>query len=129
MDATRLREEVGAAYRAYLRAFLANDLTGIDALVQYPLAYIGNGTVAMLDSYPVKPADLMAAKQWHHSTDTEFEVVGISADKAHVILPNARRWRADGTLIETISGFYAFTRTTSGWKMFAFSDVTVPAPA
>jgi len=127
MDEARLRAEVSAAYQGYLRAFLASDIAAIDALVRYPLAYIGAGEVRMLDSYPVKPAELMAAKQWHHSTDTEFEVVGIAADKAHVILPRARRRRADGSLIETVSGFYAFTHTDTGWKMFAFSDVTVPA--
>lgn len=127
MDEARLRAEVSAAYEAYLSAFLANDIAAIDALVHYPLAYIGAGEVRMVESYPVKPADLMAARQWHHSTDTEFQVVGISSDKAHVILPAAKRRRADGSLIETASGFYAFTRTESGWKMFAFSDVTVPA--
>ena len=121
------KDAVVAAYRAYIRAFLDNDMEAIDRLVRYPLAYVGAGKTVMLDSFPVKPADLMAEKQWHSSADTDFEVVGISADKAHVILPRARRLRADGSLIETVSAFYAFTRTDDGWKMFAVSDVTVQA--
>jgi hypothetical protein len=35
--------------------------------------------------------------------------------------------RADGSPIETVSAFYALTRTSSGWKFFAFSDITVAA--
>jgi hypothetical protein len=66
----------------------------------------------MSDSFPVKPADLIAEKQWHSTADTEFEVVGLSADKAHVILPRARRLRADGSLIETVSVFYVSPRRT-----------------
>jgi hypothetical protein len=121
------KDAVIAAYRAYVRAFLDNDIEAIDALVAYPVAYVGAGKTVMLDSFPVKPADLMAQKQWHSTTDTDFEVVGVSADKAHVILPHARRLRADGSLIETVSAFYAFTRTDSGWKIFALSDITVQA--
>ena len=121
------KDAVAAAYQAYTGAFLANDMDAIDRLVRYPLAYIGADKTVMLDSFPVKPADLIAEKQWHSTADTEFEVVGLSADKAHVILPRARRLRADGSLIETVSAFYAFTRTDDGWKMFALSDVTAQA--
>lgn len=121
------KDAVVAAYQAYTRAFLDNDMDAIDRIVLYPVAYIADGKTVMLDSFPVKPADLMAEKQWHSTADTHFEVVGISADKAHVILPRARRLRADGSLIETVSAFYAFTRTDEGWMMFALSDITVQA--
>ena len=30
-------------------------------------------------------------------------------------------------VIETVSAFYAFTRTPAGWKMFAISDVVLSA--
>lgn len=121
------KAEVEAAYQAYLRSFLANDLDAIDALIRYPLAYIGNDEVKMLDSYPFKPAELMASKQWHSSVGAEVEVVEVSSTKAHVMLRRARRVRADGSLIETVSGFYAFTKTEEGWKIFAISDITLPA--
>jgi hypothetical protein len=58
----------------------------------------------------------MPDKQWHSTADTDFDVVGISADKAHVILPSARILRADGSLIETVPAFYAFTKTDDGRK-------------
>jgi len=120
------KAEVIQAYERYLQAFLADDLAAIDALVQYPLAYIGDGEVSLLDEYPIKPSALMAAKGWHTSVDMEYEVVGISATKAHLILKRGTRVRRDGSPIEEVCAFYAWTRTDQGWKMFAVSDVTVP---
>lgn len=104
-------------------------MDAINALVKHPIAFIGNDDVILMNSYPIKPADLMAQKQWHKSTDTEIEIVGISENKAHVVLPKVRRWRKDGSLIETASAFYAFTKTPAGWKMFAISGISTPASA
>ena len=118
--------EVIQAYERYLRAFLADDIAAIDALVQYPLAYIGDGTVRMLDEYPIKPSALMAAKDWHTSIDMAYEVIGLSETKAHLVLKRCTRVRRDDTPIEDVFAFYAWTRTDDGWKIFAVSDVTVP---
>jgi hypothetical protein len=118
--------EVIQAYERYLEAFLAEDVAAIDALVQYPLAYIGDGKVTMLDKWPFKPSMLREAKGWHTSIDMEYEVIGISATKAHLVLKRGTRVRRDGSPIEDIHAFYAWTRTADGWKMFALSDVTVP---
>jgi hypothetical protein len=118
--------EVIRAYERYLEAFLAEDVAAIDALVQYPLAYIGDGKVTMLDKWPFKPSMLREAKGWHTSIDMEYEVIGISATKAHLVLKRGTRVRRDGSPIEDIHAFYAWTRTADGWKMFALSDVTVP---
>lgn len=121
-----LKNEVLATYAAYLRAFNANDIDSIDKLMQYPLAHIANGRTTLVDTYPFKPAELKAEKQWHATTDPDCEVFA-SAGKAHVILRSANRVRADGSLIETVSVFYALTRTPSGWKFFAISAITQPA--
>jgi hypothetical protein len=118
--------EVIRAYERYLEAFLADDVAAIDALVQYPLAYIGDGKVSMLDEYPIKPSALMAAKAWHTSIDMAYEVIGVSETKAHVVLKRCTRVRRDGSRIEDVFAFYAWTRTADGWKMFAVSDVTLP---
>ena len=120
------KQEVLATYTAYIDAFRANDVPALDKLIQYPLAHIGNGRVTVVETYPVQPAELMAAKQWHDTNDIDPEVVFLSAEKAHVILRHATRIRMDGSPIEVVSAFYALTRTPSGWKFFAFSDITVP---
>jgi hypothetical protein len=122
-----LEGQVIATYAAYIDAFRANDVQALDKLIQYPLAYIGNGRVTMVETYPVQPAELMAAKQWHDTKDLNPEVVFLSAEKAHVIVRHATRVRVDGSPIENVTAFYALTRTPSGWKFFALSDITVSA--
>lgn len=63
----RAKDEVLAAYAAYVAAFRASNVETIDKLMQYPLAHIGDGQTTLLDTFPVKPAELMATKQWHDS--------------------------------------------------------------
>jgi hypothetical protein len=63
----------------------------------------------------------MAAKAWHTSIDMEYEVLGISATKAHLVLKRGTRVRRDGSPIEEVFAFYAWTRTVDSWKMFAVS--------
>ena len=46
----RAKDEVLAAYAAYVAAFRANDIQAIDKLMQYPLAHIGNGETTLLDT-------------------------------------------------------------------------------
>ena len=68
-----------------------NDVSALDMLIQYPLAYIGAGSTILVGTYPVQPADLMAAKQWHDTEDLDPEVVFVTQDKAHVIVRRATR--------------------------------------
>jgi hypothetical protein len=120
-------DEVRETYERYLSAFVANDLAGIDAVVSYPLAHIGDGVVRMFDTFPINPARLMTDKGWHTTLNSRYAVVATSPTKAHVVLFNGDRVRADGSLIETVSAFYAFTRTADGWKLYALSDLVNPA--
>ena len=129
MDAAAITADVAQAYQRYLSAFNANDLAAINALIRYPLAYIGEGKVELTERFPFDPAELKRIKQWHTTVDAETEVVAVSETKAHVVLRSAKRIRQDGSLIETVSAFYAFAKTDQRWKIFAASALTVPAPA
>jgi hypothetical protein len=122
-----LKNEVLATYAAFQDAFRANDVLALDKLIQYPLAYIGKDRTTLVDTFPVQPAELMAAKQWHDTKDLDLDVVFVSHEKAHLIVRHATRVRADGSPIEVVSAFYALTGTPSGWKFFALSDITIPA--
>ncbi len=115
------------AYENYLSAFNDNDIETINDCVQYPLAYIGAGTVSLLDNFPISPADMKASKGWDRSEAFEIDIVAVGENKAHLLMRNARRLRKDGSLIEEATGFYAYTKTKSGWKMFAISDIVFPA--
>ncbi len=126
MDRATIEAEVMAVYDRYLDSFNRSDMAGIAATIQFPLTHIGNGKARSYDSYPFDPAKLRAEKQWHTTINARHEVVAASPDKAHLILHSADRVRADGSLIERVSAFYAFIRTPDGWKIFAISDVANP---
>lgn len=127
MDRAAIKVEVGAAFDRYLTAFLQGDMPTINAVVSYPLAYIGATDVQLFDKFPIDPGQLVQAKGWHATVNMQHEVVAVSPSKAHVVLRTADRVRKDGSLIETASGFYAFKHTAQGWRMFALSDVVNPA--
>lgn len=126
MDAD-IEAAVMAVYERYLDSFNRGDMDGIAATIRFPLTHIGSGNVRSYDSYPFDPARFRAEKQWHTTVNARHEVVAAGPDKAHLVLHSADRLRADGSLIERVSAFYAFTRTEGGWKIFAISDVVDPA--
>ncbi len=123
-----LTSEVVEAYQRYLDAFMSDDMEAINALVSYPLAYIGEGEVTMFNEYPIRPSALREKTGWSDTRDVHFKVVGISETKAHLILESGTRVRQDGSPIEDIHAFYAWKRTADGWKIFAVSDVRVATP-
>ena len=122
-----LRAQVFETYNRYLNAFNEADMETINDCISYPLAYIGAGSVKMLDKFPIDPREWKKKTGWATSNAFEIDVVAVSEKKAHILMRNCRRLRDDGTLIEEATGFYAFKNTKEGWKMYAFSDITLPA--
>ena len=96
-------------------------------LVPYPPAYIEDGSARLCDTFPIHPAELKRTKQWHATVGAVHEVVTASPTKAHLVLRTATRVREDGSPIETVSAFHAFTRTDQGWKIHPLSAVVIPA--
>ena len=72
-------------------------------------------------------AQIHQEPDWDRSECAEIAVVALAGDKAHVLMRNIRRVRADGSLIEETSAFYVFRRGYDGWKMTAISVVSTPA--
>lgn len=75
----RDRDEVADTYTRYLHAFTAGDLAAVEALVQFPLTYIGAGDTRLLDRFPVSPQRLRETKQWHETVNADYEVSLISS--------------------------------------------------
>jgi hypothetical protein len=122
-----LTREIVAMYDRYIRAFVSDDLETINSLTKFPIAFITDGQVAMMNEYPVKPAELRAKTGWKDSVDIDVEVVGVTETKAHLVLRHCTRVRADGSPIEHIRAFYALTRAADRWKIFAVSTIQIPA--
>jgi len=124
MNHIELRDQLHNTYmKYYVEGFKSNDVSLIDEIVKYPIAYIKNGTVKLCDEYPVDPGKLKEEIEWDHSTDWNFEILAVSEQDAHAVA-SAVRCRKDGNKIESVHGFYAFTMTDAGWKMYAVADVT-----
>ena len=120
----QLKQEVIDTYmKYYVEGFKNNDIEQIDKIVQYPIAYIQSGRVQMCDDYPIDPRQLKLEKQWDHSIEWKFEVTAVNENEAHAVA-SAVRCKEDGSKIESVHGFYAFTNTLEGWKMYAVADIT-----
>jgi len=124
MDQKELKQELLDTYnRYYVEGFKTNDVQLIDQMVRYPVTYIKDGVVSSLDHYPIKPAQLKKDLQWDHSIDWEFDIPAINETTAHAVA-SATRCRADGSIIEKVQGFYAFTKVKGEWKIYAIADIT-----
>ena len=117
-------KEVLKAYEKYLVYFLNNDMDGINSIVKFPITYIADGECKSLDTFPVKPKEMMDSKQWVTTIDTNTFTHGTNSTKGHVI-SSGTRIRKDKSVIEKYTVFYAFTKTNDGWKMYAISDIII----
>ena len=124
MTREELHKDLYETYmKYYVEGFKQDNVGLIDKIVKYPIAYINAGSVEMCSVYPIDPSELKKEKQWDHSTEWNFEITGLNEHSAHAVASAVRR-RKDGTRIENVHGFYAFTMTEQGWKMYAVADVT-----
>ncbi|WP_281557524.1 hypothetical protein [Thalassomonas sp. RHCl1] len=124
MTESQLKQELLETYmQYYVEGFKTNNVALIDRMVKYPLTYLKDGKMTLCEQYPIDPQKLKQEKAWDHSTDWQFEIQGINNKEAHAVALAVRR-RADGSKIESVHGFYAFNRTSEGWKMYALADIT-----
>jgi len=122
MKTEDMKQELIDTYQNfYVEGFKTNNVSLIDQIVVYPIAYIKQGSVAMLDHFPVNPVKLKAEIEWDHSKDWNFDIPAITKDHAHVVA-SATRCRKDGSVIERVHGFYAFKKINGIWKIYALAD-------
>jgi hypothetical protein len=116
-----------AAYQSYVDAFMASDEQAIRECVQWSCTFLGADRAESIDELPYSPTHLKRQKDWATSVGLEIDVVAVSDVKAQVLLRHGERVRPDGTLIEEVSAFYAFSKIANGWKIFAMSSIEFPA--
>jgi len=120
------RSDVFAAIERYKQGFDEHDDEKIRDAFVWPHTLLANGTTTTLHEPLVTTAEMKATKNWARSINWEIDVIAASNTSAHVAVRNVERVRADGSLIECVSGFYALTKTDKGWKIFAISAITSP---
>ena len=87
-------------YHRYLNAVIEADIDAINECIEYPLAYIGGGSVKMLDKFPIDPREWKEKPGWATSNAFEIDVVAVTEKKAHVLMQNCRRLRDDDPLLK-----------------------------
>ena len=124
MDENILKQELLETYtRYYIEGFKTNNVNLIDKMIRYPITYIKDGEVSSMDHYPIDPEQLKKDLEWDHSIDWKFDIPAINKTTAHAVA-SATRCRADGSIIEKVQGFYAFTKVDKKWKMYVVADIT-----
>ena len=123
-----LEVEVSQAIDAYLQCFLANNMDGINATIAYPLSLISDGHTSLCSEFPMSPKHMMEETGWHTTVNITSTVAGVNGNKAHVT-SSGTRVRQDGSVIENYDVFYALTKTSGNWKIFAVSQVVYPVNA
>ena len=125
MKFSQHEKAVMAVYEDYISAFLANDIDGINAVCNFPIAHTGDGKTQHLDAWPVSPAKFKVEKNWHTSIDIEVQLWGVNETKGHVIA-RGTRVREDMSVIEKYTAVYMIGKFPEGWRIFAVSDIDVP---
>ena len=117
--------EVMVLLDKYQEAIEVGTRDDIQELVHLPVAYITEDDVQMRERYPFDPAKLRAATGFHHG-DSDYNVVHVEENKAHVLVTATRR-REDNSAIENVGAFYILQKREGQWKVAAFSGIRTPA--
>ena len=79
-----LRQQVLETYNRYVNAIVEADMDTINSCVDYPLAYIGEESVTMLDKFPIDPREWKKKKGWATSNAFKIDVIAGSDKTAQV---------------------------------------------
>lgn len=122
MEEQLLKEELINVYDVYIKGFKNNDMELINSTINFPIAILKDGEIAMLNHYPINPKQLKIEKEWDHSTDWKFEITAINKKNAHINASAIRR-KQNGDYIEKVSAFYGFAKLKGKWKMCSLSEI------
>ena len=126
MNAAAARE-AAAFYAAYMDAFRRGDPAALAGMATDPMARIGPAGPELVTHAP-DPKALAARTGWADTMEVDAVVLDATDDRAHLHLRRAVRVRADGSAIETISGFYVLLRGADGaWRIAVVSVIARPA--
>lgn len=112
-------EQIRAAQErldAFMAAFNARDVAGIEATFNFPHVRFASGAVTVIEPGSHKPEMFGrgALSEWNHSAWLRREVIHAGPDKVHIDTRFAR-YRKDGSLIAAFDSIYIVTRVNGRW--------------
>lgn len=114
--------EIEAFFDAYLTHWNARDFDAVADCYGAPASFVLPSGVVSLPDAAAKVAMLqnlfaqMEADGFSHTTLGPVAARSCGPDMVVADVPNVRRWRADGSLMEEIDGHYILQRQEGIWR-------------
>ncbi len=105
-----------AVLDAFMAAFNARDIAGMEATFNFPSVRFASNTVSVIQRGDMKPDRFTtgALAEWDHSEWARRDVIHAGADKVHFDT-RFNRYRKDGSLISGFDSIYIVTCVDGHW--------------
>ncbi|MEZ5408435.1 MAG: hypothetical protein R2761_10440 [Acidimicrobiales bacterium] len=117
-----IEAEIEAFMERYHQGFTAGTRDDLQALVHLPVIYVTETGAQVRDGYPFDPVKMRESDLGFHHADTTTRVVHLEETRAHLVIEGLR-YRADGSVIESIESFYILHKRDNEWKVSVFSGI------
>ena len=132
ISAEEISTELEAFYQSYIAAFNREDIDAFTESFAYPYAWItgrhGLTQCATESDHQRSFGKIMAdlkERGWARSDINQLKAWALAEDLA-MILADATRYKADGSILERVRACYIVRRGAKGWKIVALSEVKPP---
>jgi ketosteroid isomerase-like protein len=127
-----IAKELEDFYQSYIAAFNREDIDAFTESFAYPYAWIsgrhGLSQCATEGDHQRSFGKIMAdlkERGWARSSVDRFKTWALAEDLA-MILADATRYKADGSVLERVRACYTVRRDGKGWKIVSLSEVRPP---
>src|SRR5581483_5904496 len=127
-----IAKELEAFYQSHIAAFNREDIDAFTESFAYPYAWIsgrhGLSQCATEGDHQRSFGKIMAdlkERGWARSSVDRFKTWALAEDLA-MILADATRYKADGSVLERVRACYTVRRDGKGWKIVSLSEVRPP---
>ena len=127
-----IAKELEAFYQSYIAAFNREDIDAFTESFAYPYAWIsgrhGLSQCATEGDHQRSFGKIMAdlkERGWARSSVDRFKTWALAEDLA-MIMADATRYKADGSVLERVRACYTVRRDGKGWKIVSLSEVRPP---
>jgi len=117
-----LEAEIEAFMERYHHGFTAGTRDDLQALVHLPVIYVTETEAQVRERYPFDPVKMRESDLGFHHAETTTRVVHLEETRAHLVIEGLR-YRADGSVIESIESFYILHKRDGEWKVSVFSGI------
>jgi hypothetical protein len=128
----QIRKELEAFYKSYAAAFSREDVVAISKSFGCPCSWIsgqqGLGQLATESDIQRMLGNFLSdlkERGWVRSELDQLKIWPLAEDLA-MLLGDVTRYKADGSVLEQVRGWYTVRRDTKNWKIVTISELAPP---